>query len=128
MTYKLQASTQNNLCGLSPLSNRKMFISYHQPSFLYGLDTMHLNATDLVALECKYRKVLKHMMSMPDCVSTPMVYLTIGILPATAQRDLEIMGLLGQLGLCDEENQNVRRSVVSNLAFFDDKFAGWSGW
>ena len=40
-----------------------------------------------------------------------MVYLTIGILPAAAQRDLEIMGLLGQLGLCDEENQNVRRSV-----------------
>ena len=127
MTYKLQASTQNSLCGISPLSNRKMFISYHQPSFLYGLDTMHLNATDLVALECKYRKVLKHMMSMPDCVSTPMVYLTIGILPATAQRDLEIMGLLGQLGLCDDENQNVRRSIVSNLAFFDDKFAGWSG-
>jgi hypothetical protein len=37
------------------------------------------------------------------------------------------MGLLGQLALCDEENQNVQRSVVNNLAFFDEKFAGWSG-
>ena len=127
MTYKLQASTQNSLCGISPLSNRKMFLSYHQPSFMYGLDTMHLNTTDLAKLEIKYRKVLKHMMSMPDCVSSPLVYLTIGVLPAAAQRDLEIMGLLGQLGLCDEENQNVRRSIVNNLAFFDDKFAGWSG-
>ena len=94
MTYKLQSSKQNSLSGISPLSNRKMFISYHQPSFLYGLDTMHLNATDLIKLECKYRKVLKNMMSMPGCVSSPLAYLSTGILPATAQLDLEIMGLL----------------------------------
>ena len=56
-----------------------------------------------------------------------MVYLTIGILPATAQRDLEIMGLLGQLALCDRGDQNVRDIIVNNLAFFNEKFAGWSG-
>ena len=125
MTYRLQSSTQNSLCGISPLRNRKMFISYHQPSILYGLDTMHLNATDLIKLE--YRKVLKNMMSMPGCVSSPLVYLSIGILPDTAQHDLEIMGLLGQLALCDEENQNVQRSIVNSLTLFDEKFAGWSG-
>ena len=67
------------------------------------------------------------MMSMPDCVSSPLVYLTMGILPATAQRDLEILGLLGQLSMCDQGNQNVRDVILHNLAFFDDKFAGWSG-
>ena len=110
MTYKLQASTQNSLCGISPLSNRKMFLSYHQPSFLYGLDTMHLNTTDMNKLEMKYRHTLKHMLSLPDCVSSPLVYRTIGILPATAQRDLEILGLLGQLGMCDQGDQYVRAS------------------
>ena len=94
---------------------------------MYGLDTMDLNTTDMARLEVKYRKVLKNMMSMPDCMSSPMVYLTIGILPATAQRDLEIMGLLGQLALCDGDDQNVRRIIIHNLAFFDDKFGGWSG-
>ena len=126
MTYKLQASTLNSLCGVSPLSNRKMFLSYHQPSFLYGLDTMHVNTTDISKLETKYRHTLKHMLSLPDCVSSPLVYLTMGILPATAQRDLEILGLLGQLGMCDQGDQNVRASIEHNLAFFDDKFAGWS--
>ena len=29
ITYKLQSSTRNTLCGVSPLSNRKMFLSYH---------------------------------------------------------------------------------------------------
>ena len=56
-----------------------------------------------------------------------LVYLTMGVLPATAQRDVEILGLLGQLALCDEEEQNIRIIVQHNLAFFDDKFGGWSG-
>jgi hypothetical protein len=87
---------------------------------------MHVNATDMNKLETKYRNTIKHMLSMPDCVSSPLVYLTIGILPATAQRDLEILGLLGQLGMCDQGDQNVRASILHNLAFFDDKFTGWS--
>ena len=88
---------------------------------------MPVNITDMARMETKYRSVLKHMMSMPDCVSSPMVYLTIGVLPATAQRDLEIMGLLGQLALCDQDDQNVKNIVMHNLSFFDEKFAGWSG-
>jgi hypothetical protein len=50
MSYKLQ--------GVSPLSNRKMFLAYHQPSFLYGTDTMPLNAKDIDRIEVKYRKTL----------------------------------------------------------------------
>ena len=62
---------------------------------MYGLDTMHINTTDMGRLETKYSsEVRKNMLSMLDCVSSPLVYLTMGILPATAQRDLEIMGLL----------------------------------
>ena len=76
-----------------------MFLSYHQPSYLYGLDTMPINTTDMARLETKYRQVLNNMLSMPDCVSFAPVYLTMGVLPATAQRDVEILGLLGQLAL-----------------------------
>ena len=127
MYYKLQDSTKNSICGVSPLSNRKMFLSYHQPSYIYGLDTMHVNKTDMAKMEIKYRKVLKNMMALPECVASPLVYLSIGVLPATAQRDLEILGLLGQLAMCDDSNQYVRKIMAHNLAFFDDKFAGWSG-
>ena len=127
ISYKLQSSTRNTLCGVSPLSNRKVFLSYHQPSYLYGLDTMPINTTDMARLETKYRQVLKNMLSMPVCVSSALVYLTMGVLPATAQRDVEILGLLGQLALCDQEEQNIRIIVQHNLSFFDDKFGGWSG-
>ena len=50
MYYKLQDSTKNSICGVSLLSNRKMFLSYHQPSYIYGLDTMHVNKTDMAKM------------------------------------------------------------------------------
>ena len=101
MFYKLQGSTKNALCGVSPLSNRKMFLSYHQPSFLYGTDTIQLNLTDINRLEVKYRKVIKCMLSLPDCTTSAVVYLSAGLLPASARRDVEILGLPGQLAGCD---------------------------
>ena len=47
-----------------------------------------------------------------------------GILPATAQRDLEIMG---QLAMCEDDEQNVRKIISNKLTFFDEKFGSWSG-
>ena len=88
---------------------------------------MPINITDMEKVEVKYRQTLKNMLSMPDCVSTPLVYLSIGVLPATAQRDLDILGLLGQLALSDTDDQNVKKVINNNLAFFDEKFGGWSG-
>ena len=32
ITYELESSTRNSLCGVRPLSKRKMFLSYHQPA------------------------------------------------------------------------------------------------
>ena len=104
-----------------------MFVSYHQPTFLYGTDTMAMNEGDIERLEIKYRKVLKCMLSLPDCTNFAAVYLSIGVLPASAQRDIEILGLLGQLAMCDQEAQNIRAVIEHNLAFYGFNFNGWSG-
>ena len=79
LSYQLQGVTKNSLSGISPLANRKTFVSYHQPTFLYGTDTMSINITDLERLETKYRKSLKCMMSLPDCTPSVAVYLCMGI-------------------------------------------------
>ena len=63
MSYLLQGATRHTLAGVSPLSNRKMFLAYHQPSFLYGTDTMSMNEGDVERLEVKYRKILKCMLA-----------------------------------------------------------------
>ena len=53
ISYQLQGATKNALSGVSPLSNRKMFLSYHMPSFLYGTDTLNINLGDIERLELK---------------------------------------------------------------------------
>ena len=121
ISYKLQGASKNALSGVSPLSNRKMFLSYHQPSFLYGTDTMPINEGDIERLEVKYRKVLKCMQSLPDCTSSAAVYLGMGVLPAAAQRDLDILGLLGQLAACDQETQKVRVVVEHSYSCHPQK-------
>ena len=127
ISYLLQQSTKNALLGVSPLSNRKMFVSYFQPSFLYGTDTVNLNKGDLQNIETSYRSVIKHMMAVPDNTPSCSIYLVFGILPAEAQRDLDILGLLGQIAVCPSDLQNITDIISNNLAFYGTDFGGWSG-
>ena len=83
-----------------PCCKQKMFASYHQPTFVYGMDTINLNKAGIDSLEQNYRKVIKSMLCLPDNTSSVAVYLTFGILPFETQRDLEILGLLGQIAVC----------------------------
>ena len=122
--YMLQDSIKNSIMGVSPLSNRKMFFSYIQPVFLYETETMEINKTDLARLETSFRSLLKKMLSLSENVTSPAVYLSCGVFPAEAQRDIEILGLMGQLAVCPDELQNIRTIIENNLAFYceqDDK-------
>jgi hypothetical protein len=56
-----------------------------------------LNKADIDSLERNYRRVIKKFMCLPENTPSVAVYLTFGILPFEAQRDLEIMGLLGKI-------------------------------
>ena len=102
-----------------------MFVSYHQPSFIYGLDTLSLNRCDLDNLERKYRKVIKKFLCLPENTPSAAVYLTFGVLPLEAQRDLEILGLLGQISVCPSDQQVVKDVVKHNLMFYGKTFKGW---
>ena len=104
-----------------------MFIAYFQPSFLYGLDTLHINKGDMERLETSYRSVIKHMLAVPENTASCIIYLVSGIFPAEAQRDLEILGLLGQIAMCPGDLQNVTDIINHNLVFYDGEFGGWSG-
>jgi hypothetical protein len=87
---------------------------------------MFLNKTDMERIEVKYRKVLKCMLCLPDCTTSAAVYLSIGVMPATAQRDIDILGLLGQLAMCEGESQNIRLVITHTLIFYGENFTGWS--
>ena len=87
---------------------------------------MEINKTDLARLEINFRNMLKKMMTLSDNVASPAVYLSCGVLPVEAQRDIEILGLMGQLAVCPDELQNIRTIIEHNLAFCCEGFHGWS--
>ena len=66
------------------------------------------------------------MLSLLDCTTSAAVYLNIGVMPASAQHDVEILGLLGQLALCDGESQNLRLVIINKLTFYGANLTGWS--
>ena len=66
------------------------------------------------------------MLALPPHVPSCSIYLMIGILPAEAMRDLDIMGLLGQVEMCSEDQQYVTDIIRNNLEDYDTSFAGWS--
>ena len=66
------------------------------------------------------------MLALPSHTPSFIVYLLIGILPATAMRDLDIMGLLGQVAMCTEDQQYVTDIIKNKLDDYDTNFGGWS--
>ena len=65
MVYLHQGSTRSALAGVSPVSNRNIIKCYDLPTFIYGLDTIPVNKTDLDRLETKFRSVLRKIQSLP---------------------------------------------------------------
>ena len=49
------------------------------------------------------------------------------VLPEAAERDIQILRLLGQLAICDRDQQAVSDILENNLGEQDISFAGWSG-
>ena len=67
------------------------------------------------------------MLSLPDCAPSAGVYLCVGLLPASAHRDIDILALFGQLAVCDDETQSVKTVIKNSLTFYGINFNGWSG-
>ena len=124
--YLLQDVIKNSLRGINPVSNQYMLTAYLIHGFIYGLDTIHVNPTDLDHLETKYRSIVRSMQSLPPSTPTPAVYLMMAALPSVAERDIQILQLVGQLAICDRDIQAVSDILESNLAAKGLDFAGWS--
>ena len=76
-------------------------------------------------MERNYRSILKTFLCLPKNTPSATVYLTIGVLPFEAQRDIEILGLLGQISVCPSDQQSVKDVIIHNLTFYGNNLKGW---
>ena len=113
MVYLHQGSTKSALAGVSPISNRNIVLCYDLPTFLYGLDCIPINTTDLDRLEVKYRGVVRNMQSLPCSVATPAIYLSMGTLPVVAERHLDASCLGRRWSRLDRNKSSCVSDVVA---------------
>ena len=99
MFFSHQDVMKNSLQGISPMTNKNIVDSYLVPAFTYVLDTININPTDMDRLEIKFRNILRSIQGLSPSVNTAAIYLMIGCLPITAERDIQIMRLVGQTAI-----------------------------
>ena len=99
MSYLMQPVNKNAYLEVSPLTNDHLTKCYHLPIFMFGLETLNINLLDLDRFDTNYRSVLKGILSLPDSVASCAVYLSIGQLPITAERDWQPPRPTGSLSL-----------------------------
>ncbi len=95
--------------GLDPETSLHLIQIYVLPVLLYGLDVVLPTAKQIKQLDTFYRKFLKQILSLPQTVANPAVYILSGTIPIEAYIHKRSLTLFGNI--CRLEN-SVENSIV----------------
>ena len=67
--------------GINPVISTKIYQVYVLPRLLSGLETLHLQQSDMYEIDLFHRKTLRSLQSFSQCTASSAVHLMVGILP-----------------------------------------------
>ena len=119
--YSLMGAGLHGINGLNPVAARSILQAYVVPRLLYGLEAIVLTQTQIQLLEVYFRKLLRHIQSLPDNTANPAVYLLIGLPPIEAFLDKNIVSL------CEAafKDTHVREIALRQLSLKNFKSSSW---
>ena len=112
--YALMATGLHGENGLNPETSFQLTYTYILPILVYGLEVVLPNRTLMDKLERVYKKFLKQVLSLPDTVADPAVYVLTGTIPIETvvhKRALTLFGSICRLGDDSVEKQLARRQL-----------------
>ena len=89
--YALMGAGLHGINGINPKASRNIIQLFVVPKLLYGLEVLVLSKKQIDQLEIYFKKLLKQIQSLPDNVADPASYLLIGLLPAEAYYDRNLI-------------------------------------
>ena len=113
-TYAVMAAGLHGENGLDPETSFQLTYTYILPILVYGLEVVLPNRTLMDKLERVYKKFLKQVLSLPDTVADPAVYVLTGTILIEAvvhKRALTLFGSICRLGDDSMEKQLARRQL-----------------
>ena len=112
--YTLMAAGLHGENGLDPEASVQLTYTYVLPVLVYGLEVVFPNRTLMDKLKRVYKKFLKEVLSLPDTVADPAVYILTGTTPIEAvihKRALTLYGSICRLEENSVEKQLARRQL-----------------
>ena len=117
--YSLMASGLHGENGLDPETSIHLLRTYVLPVLLYGLDIYLPSPTELRTLETQFRKIIKHILSIPTTTADPAPFILSGLLPAEGFIHLRALTLFGNIARLDansiEKRLALRQLTMKNI-------------
>jgi len=123
--YSLFGAGLHGENGLDPATAIQLFKVYILPVLLYGLELILPSKKLCNKLEIFHKKTLKQILSLPDTVADPTVYILTGLLPIEAVIDLKVLGFFNNLCRQSEDSLE-KRILIRQLTVTSDKSHSWA--
>ncbi|MCG8046395.1 MAG: reverse transcriptase domain-containing protein, partial [Candidatus Thiodiazotropha endolucinida] len=95
--YSLMGAGLHGENGLDPETSVSLLNTYVFPIMLYGLEVIVPTGKAFELLDKQYKKILKHVLSVPINVADPAIYLLSGALPVEALLHKRMLSLFGNI-------------------------------
>lgn len=112
--YGLMVAGLHGENGLDPETSIQLVHTYVLPILVYGLEVILPSRTLIDKLEKVHKKFLKQVLSLPETVADPAVYILSGTIPIEAvihKRALSLFGNVCRLEESTVEKQLARRQL-----------------
>ena len=123
-TYCLMGAGLHGNNGLDPDTSMHILQTYILPLLVYGMEVLLPKKTLMDKIERFHKKLLKQILSLPDTVADPAVYILTGTIPIEGvvhSRGLNLFGSICRLSDDSIEKQLARRQ----LSVKGDKSNSW---
>ncbi|XP_045205894.2 uncharacterized protein LOC123558082 [Mercenaria mercenaria] len=108
--YSFMPSGLHGHNGLDLCSMLHLIQLYVSPVLTYGLEVIFPKKTDLERLEKYQRRLLKHILSIPNNTTDSAVYILSGFLPVEAQIHKKALVLFNNI--CLQNDQSVEKAIA----------------
>ena len=123
-TYCLMGAGLHGNNGLDPDTFIHILQTYILPLLVYGLEVLLPRKTLMDKLERFYKKLLKQILSLPETVADPAVYILTGTIPIEGVVHSRAINLFGSI--CRLNEESIEKQVARRqLAVKGDKSNSW---
>jgi hypothetical protein len=123
--YSLLGAGLHGVNGLDPVTSINIYKVYILPILLYGLEITLPSQKYVTMLEKFQKDTIKNILSLPNSVADPSVYILTGLLPVQAILDLKVLRFFNNL-VNQADDSLEKQLLIRQLTVKGGKSRAWA--